>query len=148
MGRNRPSHPTWTSAVQRSRTAFCSHYVRVGELREVTRFALEAPPRVVVRHRAGRQDLQRDITLQALVARAIHDAHAARAELFNNAVTRESFADGSGHGVTPTTIVCPLGDRTPYLFESRLILRAVSVNVDGSPEADKTSSVTAPSRIF
>ena len=63
-------------------------------------FALKArQPVGVGRERCG-QDLHRDLALQSGVRRAIHLAHAARAERREDVVGAEARATGQGHEAT------------------------------------------------
>ena len=63
------------------------------EAAERERFAAEALARRVVGQRAGGQDLQRDVAVEPLVVGAIDDAHAAFADLLEDAVVAEGLAD-------------------------------------------------------
>jgi len=57
-------------------------------------FLLEAPPRVVVSRQMRRQHFQRDLAVEARVARAIDFAHAARSEVRDDVVRAETGPSG------------------------------------------------------
>jgi hypothetical protein len=67
--------------------------VRVVEFREGKRFLPEAPARILVTQAPGRQHLQRDVTIEPLVVRAIDDAHSAGTDAFEKPVVPECLAD-------------------------------------------------------
>ena len=67
--------------------------IGVVELGERQRLAAEALPRHLVGQRAGRQQLERDVALQALVMGGVDDAHAARADLLEHAIMAQRLAD-------------------------------------------------------
>lgn len=58
------------------------------------RLAPQPFPRVGVRDEVGGENLDRDLTIKARVARAIHDAHAPLAERFEDFVGAEARTDG------------------------------------------------------
>jgi hypothetical protein len=60
------------------------------------RFPLKAAERLRVAGDLSRKELERDEAVQLDILGFVHDAHTAAAELFDNAVVRESLAD---HGV-------------------------------------------------
>jgi hypothetical protein len=58
------------------------------QLRQKEGFALEPAARLVIDYYVSRQDFQRDVALQALIAGAINDAHSSRAKFFDDAIPR------------------------------------------------------------
>lgn len=67
--------------------------VGVVQLRQRQRFTPEPPPRVLVDRADAGQDLDGHIALEALVARAIHRSHAARADRLENTVVPQGLLD-------------------------------------------------------
>ena len=70
-----------------------------------SRLALEPAQRLSVARQIVRQELQRDEAMEPGVLRFVHDAHAAAAELLDDAVVGEGLADQGigalGSGVGP-----------------------------------------------
>src|SRR3954465_8085154 len=75
--------------------------------RERQRFLAKALANALIVEHARGEDLYLDATLQALIARAIDHAHAARPQHFEEAVTAgESLSDEVlGHGVNPKSAI-------------------------------------------
>ena len=63
------------------------------ELGERERFPAKALPGGIVGKSARGQHLERDVAAQALVPRAVHHAHAARADLLHDAIMGQRFSD-------------------------------------------------------
>ena len=79
-----------------------SRDVRMIERGEDFSLALETGEPVWICRHPGRQDLDRDLTLQPRVGRAIHLAHSALAERRDDAVRSQAGSLGQGH---PTSIL-------------------------------------------
>ncbi len=60
--------------------------------RGTTRFAQEAYAHLVVVHRVVGEQLQRDIAIQAVVARLVHHAHAALSDLALDSIATDDVA--------------------------------------------------------
>lgn len=71
--------------------------VRVIERSQDFRLALETGEPVWICRHSGRQDLDRDLTLQARVGRAVHLAHPAGAKRRDDAVRSQVGSFGQGH---------------------------------------------------
>ena len=70
--------------------------IRMTQLGERQRFFAELLSCDFVGQRTCRQHFERDIAVQLLVVRAIDDAHAARANLFDDAIMAETLANELG----------------------------------------------------
>jgi hypothetical protein len=84
--------------------------VRVGQLRDRARFAIEARAELRVRGQRGRQDLDGDGPVEPRVAGLVDFAHAARANGAEDFVRTEACASGQGHGPTLILVEEPLAD--------------------------------------
>ena len=65
------------------------------------RLLLEAPDAGGVFGETGRQDFDRDLAVKPRVFREIDFSHPARADLGNDSIVREGFAEHSALGVIP-----------------------------------------------
>jgi hypothetical protein len=70
--------------------------VGVIQLGEGQRFLAKLLSRCVVSERAGREDLQRDVAIELLVVGTIDFAHAASADLCDDAIVRDALSDQRG----------------------------------------------------
>jgi hypothetical protein len=78
------------------------------ERRQRLRFARESRQAIGIAGKGVRQDLQRDLTIELRVPRAVDLAHPARADRRDDFVRAETGASGQGHEAWLILVVVPL----------------------------------------
>ena len=76
-------------------------------------FFSELLSRNIICQRARRQHFERDITIQLLIVRAIHHAHPARTNLFDDAIVAENGANDIGRRLHKLTNARTCGSQCP-----------------------------------
>ena len=120
--------------------------VRIVERRGSLRLVNEALPGVFITRQAGGQELQRDEALEANVLRLVDDPHRAAAELFENLIVRNSFADHWGGLRTDSSREwrMPRVDRGIIFAMTRTITVLAAIVLTAAAAAAQTPAPAAP----